>query len=1279
MKEKSQQRRALTVLAVMLVALLTISAMVSAAPAQDYNGADNAAEANYSHRLIVQFESPSLAAQGLINVNSPNGPNMASPAVQAHIAQLQAEQATFRSAMQSALPSATVSTYLNESGQEIEATYNVVFNGMAIDPGAVSFEEARRALRQLPGVKAVYRDYSYQPTLYASLDLINAPAAWAELGGREDAGSGIRFASMDGGVHHDAPMFDGTGYSYPAGFPKGDTQNTNGKIIVSRAYFRSWDPPAPGDENTWPGENGTPHGVHTASTAAGNVVNDAEYAGANVGTLSGVAPNAYVMSYRMFYASVSDDGSFYTVEGIAALEDIVNDGAQVLNNSWGGGPGSVGGEFDALDQALIDAVNAGVFVSMSAGNAGPGLGTGDHPSPDYINVAATTTDGTYATGQLDVSAPTPVPSELQGISFIFAAFGGTLDFGQVYTYDFVAAASVDPANAEGCVDFPAGAFEGKAALISRGTCEFGTKVLNAEEAGADFVVVHNNAAGGEELISMGAGAEGDAVTIPSIFVGYSAGAAMTDWHATHGDAAQLSMSTVAFQVGNDPDYVAQFSSRGPGAGNTLKPDIAAPGVNILAQGYAAGATGEARHLGYGQASGTSMAAPHVAGAAILLREAHPGWSNAYIKSALMSTSQYMDIYNADDSPAQPLDIGAGRLDLTNALDPGVILDPPSLSFGQMLEGETKTIEVSITSVASSTETYDLSTLYTGGGFTATTTLDGFTISDSSITLDPNDTVTIEVTFDSSAGQGIGDNQGYIILEGDNGHHAHMPAWARVSPMGDADVLLIDNDFSYLLGLPDYVGYYTEALDALGVSYDVWNADMYFGNDVTLPEGAILASYETIILFTGDNYYPNGSFTVPTPVTEQDMDALNHYVMGGGSLIVMGQDASAVMVDSFLLGSTLGVDQLQDSVTAYELPDRLILPMNDAPEAFDGLALDLTAPDNYVGNVSMPDTRSDLGYNLLMPFISNSGSSPDLVHRPTAEASVTLDAASNRLDYSVTVMATDPITLTASHIHDGAYGENGPVLYPLFMGTQYITDTFTFEGSIVIADEHVADLMSGELYINLHTTAHPFSAARGQIWLTAGNDGANNQYYIDEIVAYPGAEPDPVPGFGDPYQPLLYYPGPYNMDEGVVAMLHAANPTLENPGVSFPGRVAFTAFGLEGINNTPTTTSRSDFLGMLLDWTNDMPEVTITDNSDQYANTSLTTYLEATVTSNIPDAEGMTYRWDFGDGSDHAGPYESNLAGHDYAACGTYTVRVEATDSYGHVAIGEEEIAVTHCP
>ena len=206
---------------------------------------------------------------------------------------------------------------------------------------------------------------------------------------------------MDGGVHKDAPMMDGTGYEYPAGYAPnglGLTANNNGKIIASRVYFRSWDPPAPGDENPWPGENGTSHGIHTASTAAGGCVDNVEYIGFSVGSMCGVAPKAYVMSYRVFYASVNGNESFYTAEGIAALEDIVKDGADVVQNSWGEGPITEGGEFDPIDQALINAVKAGVFVSMSAGNSGPGKGTGDHPSDDYINVAASTTSGTLAAG-----------------------------------------------------------------------------------------------------------------------------------------------------------------------------------------------------------------------------------------------------------------------------------------------------------------------------------------------------------------------------------------------------------------------------------------------------------------------------------------------------------------------------------------------------------------------------------------------------------------------------------------------------------------------------------------------------------------------------------------------------------------------------------------------------------------------------------------------------------------------------------------------------------------
>jgi hypothetical protein len=169
------------------------------------------------------------------------------------------------------------------------------------------------------------------------------------------------------------------------------------------------------------------------------------------GTISGVAPRAYVMSYKVFYDSVNGNSGFYTAEGLAALEDIVMDNADVVNNSWGGGPGSEGGEFDALDTALTNAFDAGVFVSMSAGNAGPGNGTTDHPSPSYISVAASTTSGTYASGKVSV----PGEPTLQDIDFATASFGAPLQIGQVFTYTVLPSASVNLANINGCNAWPA--------------------------------------------------------------------------------------------------------------------------------------------------------------------------------------------------------------------------------------------------------------------------------------------------------------------------------------------------------------------------------------------------------------------------------------------------------------------------------------------------------------------------------------------------------------------------------------------------------------------------------------------------------------------------------------------------------------------------------------------------------------------------------------------------------------------------------------------------------
>ena len=170
-------------------------------------------------------------------------------------------------------------------------------------------------------------------------------------------------------------------------------------------------------------------------------------------------------------------------------------------------------------------------------------------------------------------------------------------------------------------------------------------------------------------------------------------------------------------------------------GNVLKPDIAAPGVNILAQGYDPSATGEAANLATARPP-VPRWRPGRRRRAALLKQIHPDWSPACIKSALMTTSKYMDIFTHTGAPAQPLDMGAGRLDLTNAADPGVILDPPSLSFGVVTYGETKTIEVKLTSVASAAETYAISTVNTEMGFGSLTTVDGMTVEPLSVTLAP---------------------------------------------------------------------------------------------------------------------------------------------------------------------------------------------------------------------------------------------------------------------------------------------------------------------------------------------------------------------------------------------------------------------------------------------------------------------------------------------------------------------------------------------------------------
>ncbi|MFN8423101.1 MAG: S8 family serine peptidase [Anaerolineae bacterium] len=397
-----------------------------------------------------------------------------------------------------------------------------------------------------------------------------------------------------------------------------------------------------------------------------------------------------------------------------------------------------------------------------------------------------------------------------------------------------------------------------------------------------------------------------------------------------------------------PDRVAGFSSRGPSSAGTLKPDIAAPGVDIMSQGYAPGG-GEGRHMGYGQAGGTSMATPHVAGAAAMIRQIHKDWTPAMIKSALMSTSKFMDIW-VGAQPAQPLDIGAGRLDLTHAADPGVILSPPSLSFGWMGQTASKSIEITLHSVASAAETYAVTTVDTSGGFTSPPAVAGMTVAPSSVTVPAGGTAKLTVTWNAT-GRPVGDAQGYVVLTGAQ-HNAHLPAWMRVMPPpADAEVLIIDADGSNAAdpdAPADYAHVYAETLQAMNVPFAVHDVAAAAGG-LAIPTAAQLHAYKWLIIETGDN---DGSMGIGGI----EQDHLMEYLAAGGWAAVFGQDAAAVLGSAnpdggtSFFGTGFGATWQKDSVSGGKVLTTTQQILTGAPGSpYNNLAVDVSATGDGAGN------------------------------------------------------------------------------------------------------------------------------------------------------------------------------------------------------------------------------------------------------------------------------------------------------------------------------------------
>lgn len=548
-------------------------------------------------------------------------------------------------------------------------SYTHTFNGFS---ATLTADEVQR-LRQHPDVVGVWLDEPMQ------LDTANTPEFLGLNGANGQHTLGVKgedvvIGIVDTGIWPESASFadDGSyaplvGWEDACDVGEDDTFFCNNKMVGAR-YFNS---AFTSVYDLQPGEFVSPrdpdnHGTHVASTAAGNEGVTATIAGEVVGTVTGIAPRARIATYKACWNSnyVSPEGNaergcFYG-DTMAAIDAAVADGVDVINYSIGG---SLTDLTTIAVAAKLRATQAGVFVSVSAGNSGrEGAGTVGTPAPWVMSVAAST----YAYTSFE-----------SGVEILNSSVSGT--------YLAIEAATTTPIAQVGVVEAElvvaspllacdplsnSAELAGKIALMQRGDCAFDIKLAAAEASGALGALVINSVDGAP--IAMG----GDgSFSIPGFMMTKAEGEQLLA-AILAGEAITARLdSNVKVEVFDSGNEMADFSSRGPNLASSdiIKPDITAPGVRILAAGS------EERMLGangvpFTYLQGTSMSSPHVAGMAALLKESHPEWSPAMIKSALMTTARQDVVKDNGVTAADPFDFGAGHAVPASASNPGLVYD-----------------------------------------------------------------------------------------------------------------------------------------------------------------------------------------------------------------------------------------------------------------------------------------------------------------------------------------------------------------------------------------------------------------------------------------------------------------------------------------------------------------------------------------------------------------------------------------------------------------------------
>uniref|UniRef100_A0A2P2KZ36 Uncharacterized protein MANES_13G113900 n=1 Tax=Rhizophora mucronata TaxID=61149 RepID=A0A2P2KZ36_RHIMU len=553
---------------------------------------------------------------------------------------------------------------------EMLYTYDNVVHGFST---RLTVKEAE-LLEGQPGILSVLPELRYELHTTRTPEFLGLDKS-ADLFPESDSASEVIIAVLDTGVWPESKSFVDTGMGPVPSSWKGQCEsgtnftsaNCNRKLIGARFFSKGYEATlGPVDESK---ESKSPrdddgHGTHTASTAGGSIVEDASLFGYAAGRARGMATRARLAVYKVCWT-----GGCFSSDILAAMEKAIEDGVNILSLSLGGGMSDY--YRDNIATGAFAAMEKGIFVSCSAGNSGPS-------SYSLSNVAPWIT--TVGAGTLDRDFPAFVSlgnrqnysgvslyrgSELPGrlLPFVYAGDASNATNGKLCMMDTLIPEKV----------------AGKIVLCDRGVTARVQKGAVVKAAGGWGMVLANTAANGEELVA-------DAHLLPATAVGQKIGETIKRYMSADPNPT----ATILFEgtkLGIQPSpVVAAFSSRGPNSitPDILKPDLIAPGVNILA-GWSgsAGPTGlaaDTRRVDFNIISGTSMSCPHVSGLAALIKAAHPEWSPAAIRSALMTTAyvtykngrNLQDVSTGKDST--PYDHGAGHVDPVAALNPGLLYD-----------------------------------------------------------------------------------------------------------------------------------------------------------------------------------------------------------------------------------------------------------------------------------------------------------------------------------------------------------------------------------------------------------------------------------------------------------------------------------------------------------------------------------------------------------------------------------------------------------------------------